>query len=54
MKKPKRHKLTKAERVASELRQRVAHDRSKQQSNAREKHLRALMGLPTRQEGRPQ
>ena len=49
MKKPKPRKLSKAERIARELRQRVAHDRSKPQTSEREKHLRSLMGLSTRE-----
>ena len=43
-----------AERIARALRQRVAHERSTLQGSARENHLRSLLGLPTRQEGRPQ
>ena len=45
-KKPR--KLSKAERIAKELHQRVAHERSAPQTAARENHLRSLMGLPCR------
>jgi uncharacterized protein YaiL (DUF2058 family) len=49
MKKPKLRKLPKVERVARVLHQRVAHDRSKAAAIERERHLRALMGLPSRE-----
>ena len=49
MKRPRKpRKIPKAELVARALRQRVAHDRSKPKSAARESHLRGLMGLPSR------
>jgi len=54
MKKSKPRRIPKAERIAKELHQRLAHERSTPQGSARERHLRELMGLPTRQEGRPQ
>jgi hypothetical protein len=47
-KRPKPRKIPKTERAASALRQRVAFDRSTPQGSAREKHLRSLMGLPSR------
>lgn len=47
MKKPKPRKLSKAERMARELRQRVAHERALPRGSARENHLRSLMGLPS-------
>jgi hypothetical protein len=49
MKKLRPRKIPKAERVARALRQRLAHDRSKPKSAARESHLRDLMGLPRRE-----
>jgi hypothetical protein len=49
MKQPlKPRKISKAERAARALRQRVGYDRSRPQSAARESRLRALMGLPSR------
>ena len=45
----KPRKLSKAERAARALRQRVAYDRSRPQSAARESRLRSLMGLPSRE-----
>jgi hypothetical protein len=48
MKKPKLRRLSKAERIAKELHQRLAHDRSTPQGSAREKHLRSLLGLSNR------
>jgi hypothetical protein len=48
MKKPKPRRLSKAERIAKELHQRLAHERSTPQGTARENHLRSLMGLPSR------
>ena len=49
MKKRKPRKIPKAERVSRALRQRVASDRSRPQSSARESYLRSLMGLPSRE-----
>ena len=48
MKKSKPHKLTKAERLARELHQRLKHERSQPAAAAREEYLRSLMGLPSR------
>jgi hypothetical protein len=46
MKQQKPRKIPKAERAARALRQRVACDRSTPAATRRERHLRALMGLP--------
>ena len=54
MKRLKPRKIPKVERVSRALRQLVADDRSKGAAIERENHLRALMGLPSRQESRPQ
>jgi hypothetical protein len=49
MKQPRKpRKIPKGERAARALRQRTAFDRSTPQGSAREKHLRSLMGLPSR------
>ena len=48
MKQPRNpRKLSKAERAARALRQKVAHERALPQGSARENHLRSLMGLPS-------
>lgn len=49
----KPRKISKAERAARALRQRVAYDRSLPQTGAREGHLRSLMGLPSREASPP-
>jgi hypothetical protein len=49
MKQRKPRKTPKAERISRLLRQRVAYDRSRPQTNTRESYLRSLMGLPTRE-----
>lgn len=50
MKQPRKpRKIPKAECAARALRQRVAYDRSRPQTSARESHLRSLMGLPSRE-----
>jgi hypothetical protein len=50
MKQPRKpRKIPKAERATRALRQRVAYDRSRPQTSTRERHLRELMGLPSRE-----
>ena len=51
---PNPRKIPKAERAARALRQRVAHERSNSTAIQRENYLRSPMGLPSRQESRPQ
>lgn len=49
MKQPRKpRKIPKAERAARALHQRLAHERSTPQGNARENYLRSLLGLPSR------
>jgi hypothetical protein len=40
--------LSRAERKAARLHQKIAHERSQRDAIEREKHLRSLMGLPGR------
>jgi hypothetical protein len=44
--------LSRAERKAARLHQKIAHERSQVRAAAREAHLRSLMGLPVTQQER--